>query len=81
VKLLSKYDPVLREHFRRVLENEIRVHYLSYEIQNELFELMASNAKETTVNKIKCIKYFAILLDCTGDAGRVEQMTLIQRAF
>jgi hypothetical protein len=35
VKLLSKCDPVLREHFRHIHENEIRDHYLSHEIQNE----------------------------------------------
>jgi hypothetical protein len=27
VNLLSKYDPVLREHFRLIHENEIRDHY------------------------------------------------------
>jgi hypothetical protein len=35
VKVLSKYDPVLREHFRRIHENGIQDHYLSHEIQNE----------------------------------------------
>jgi hypothetical protein len=40
---------------------------------------MASEVKETMVNKIKRVKYFAILLDCTGDAGRVEQMSIIVR--
>jgi hypothetical protein len=36
VKRLSKYDPVLREHFRRIHANEIRDNYLglSHEIQN-----------------------------------------------
>jgi hypothetical protein len=38
---------------------------------------MASKVKETIVNRIKCVKYFAILLDCTRDSGRVEQMTFI----
>jgi hypothetical protein len=39
---------------------------------------MASKAKETIVNKIKRVKHFA-MLDCTRDAGRVEQMTIILR--
>jgi hypothetical protein len=78
VKLLSKYDPVLREHFHRIHENDIRDHYLSYEIHNEQTELMCK-VKETTVNKIKRVKYFTILLDCTRDAGRVEQMSIILR--
>jgi hypothetical protein len=40
---------------------------------------MASKVKETIVNKIKRVKYFAILLDCTRGAGCVEQMTIILR--
>jgi hypothetical protein len=79
VKLLSIYEPVLREHFRRIHENKIRDHYISHEIQNELIERMASNVKETILNTVKRIKYFAILLDCTRDAGRVEQMAIILR--
>jgi hypothetical protein len=33
---------------------------------------MASKVKDTIVNKIKRLKYFATLLDCTVDAGPVE---------
>jgi hypothetical protein len=40
---------------------------------------MASKVKETIANKIKRVTYFTILLDCTIDAGRVEQMTIILR--
>jgi hypothetical protein len=58
VKLLSKYDPAPREHFRRIHENEIRNHFevMKY---TELIELMASKVKETIVNKVKCVKYLA----------------------
>jgi hypothetical protein len=40
---------------------------------------MASKVKETIVNKIERVKYFAILLDCIGDAGLVELITIILR--
>jgi hypothetical protein len=36
VKQLFKYDPVLREHFRLINENETHDHYSSNEMQNEL---------------------------------------------
>jgi hypothetical protein len=55
VKLLSKYDPVLREHFHHIHGNEIQDHYLSHEIQSEIIELMYSKMKETIVNKIKLL--------------------------
>jgi hypothetical protein len=67
VKFLSKYDPVLREHFRRIHENQIRDHHFSHKIQNELIEVMASEVMETIGNKIKCVKNFAISLDCTRE--------------
>jgi hypothetical protein len=40
---------------------------------------MASKVMETTANKTKRVKYCTILLYCTRDAGRVEQMTAILR--
>jgi hypothetical protein len=40
---------------------------------------MTSKVKETTVNKIKHVQYFGVLVDCTGDAGLVEHMSIILR--
>jgi hypothetical protein len=40
---------------------------------------MASKVKKTIVNKIKCVKYSAILLHCTEDADLVERKAIILR--
>lgn len=45
MKLLTKYKPLLREHFRHTRENEILDYYLSHEGQNELIERMASKVE------------------------------------
>lgn len=39
-KLISKYDPTLREHMRRINNEQLAHHYLSHDIQNELIILM-----------------------------------------
>jgi hypothetical protein len=40
---------------------------------------MASKVKENILNKIRYVRYFAILLDCARDAGHVQQMTFLLR--
>jgi len=80
VKLLAQFDPVLREHVGRVLDKSIpRNHYLSKTTQNELIEIMASHVKSKIIEKVKKNKYFSIILDCTRDISRVEQLSVILR--
>lgn len=78
-KLIAKYDVTLSEHLRRINDKEIRDHYLSPEIQNELITLMSEEVIGVITKQIKSSKYYAFMLDCTKDAGRVEQMTVIFR--
>lgn len=79
VKLISRFDPVLREHVSNVLDKPTRNHYLSKTIQNELIEIMALHVKNKIIEKVKNNKYYSIILDCTRDISRVEQMTIILR--
>ena len=59
VKLISSYDPVLREHLTRIrMAPNITVTYLSPKIQNELIELLARHVKQKIVNNIKEAKYY-----------------------
>jgi len=42
VKLIAEYDPVLN---KLLYNEEMKIKYLSWKIQNELIELLASNVK------------------------------------
>ncbi|XP_060866247.1 uncharacterized protein LOC132941980 [Metopolophium dirhodum] len=79
LKLLSKYDHSLQNHFQLINEKQLAQHYLSHDIQNELIKLMSKKVIEEIISKVKLVKYYAFMLDCTRDISRVEQMSIILR--
>ncbi|KAL9686151.1 hypothetical protein QQ045_023606 [Rhodiola kirilowii] len=79
VKMVAEWDSTLKEHLRRKQNHEIQFHYLSHKIQNELILLIAAEIKGAVLKRIKEAKYFSVILDCTPDISKQEQMTLIIR--
>ncbi|XP_037743601.2 zinc finger MYM-type protein 1-like [Chelonia mydas] len=64
------------EHLRRI-KDKMHVRYLGKGIQNELIQLLSNAIKQKILASARAAKYFSIILDCTPDAGHVEQMTMI----
>jgi hypothetical protein len=82
IELLAKFDPVLRDHINRAVENKTsqrNKHYLSRTFQNRIINAMGNKVKKTIIEKIKKAKYYAILLDCTPDISHQEQLSIVLR--
>ncbi|XP_031330543.1 uncharacterized protein LOC116161352 [Photinus pyralis] len=79
VEFLALFDPVMTEHVRKIRSNEISIHYLAKDIQNELANILAKTIKKSILSAVESAKYYAIVLDCTPDVSHIEQMTMIVR--
>ena len=75
--MIIEFYLVMQEHVRRIQADEIHDRCLGHKIQNELIHLLSNEIKSTIVNKIKQVKYFSVILDCTPDVSYKKQMSLI----
>jgi Domain of unknown function (DUF4371)/hAT family C-terminal dimerisation region len=79
VECVGLYDPILKEHLRRITAKETNVHYLSKDIQNELIGLLAQKTKAKIIEMAKKAEFFSVILDTTPDISHKEQLTMIIR--
>ncbi|XP_076894309.1 uncharacterized protein LOC143546541 [Bidens hawaiensis] len=79
IEMLEEFDPIIKEHVRRIMNDELNVHYLGHNIQNELIGLLAHRIRSEIIEKIKQAKYYSIILNCTPDISHQEQMSIIVR--
>ena len=82
VDLLSKYDPVLKEHpirFKKSIGKKKIPSYLSSEIQNQFITVLSKHVKDNIIREIKAAGYYGIMFDNTPDLSHTDQMSEIIR--
>ncbi|XP_047103744.1 uncharacterized protein LOC124722641 [Schistocerca piceifrons] len=80
VELLGKFDTVMMEHLHRTKQGESKGHhYLGKETKNQVIHLIRSPITNNVLLMMKSAKYYSIILDCTQDISKVEQMTVVVR--
>lgn len=84
VHLLSKYDPILKEHLCQVDQQAVKlgkvlVSYLSPSTQNEFITILGECVKEKILSDIKNARYYGLLFDSTRDVSHIEQMCEVIR--
>ena len=77
IEFLAEFDPIIKDHIRRVVDKETQNHYLSHRIQNEL--MLTKEIKEEILKKILKLEYFSVILDCTLNISHEKQMSIIIR--
>ncbi|XP_073723533.1 zinc finger MYM-type protein 1 [Misgurnus anguillicaudatus] len=79
VQLMAQFDPVMREHLRRIQTKQQSDTYLSKTIQNELISLVAKCTTDAIIERVKAAKYYAVIMDCTPDLSHNEQLSVVLR--
>lgn len=76
VKLLAEFDPILNN----LLNNEEqKTKYLSWDIQNELIDILATDLRRKICNDIKSSCFFSVILDSTQDITKKDQVSIVIR--
>lgn len=72
VELMAKFDPVLRDHVRRIESGAEHITYLGKTIQKGLITCVSGKMLDTMVSEIKDFKYYALILYFTPDVSHQE---------
>lgn len=76
VRLLSDFDPVLSKLLN---EEKYKIKYLSWQIQNEIVQLLSTEVLNILINEVKTSKFYSIIVDSTQDITKIDQLSVILR--
>ncbi|XP_054283324.1 zinc finger MYM-type protein 1-like [Macrosteles quadrilineatus] len=79
VEFVGKFDVVIAEHIRKITSKETYVHYLGKNVQNEIIKMLGSMIHDHILSDVLKSTYYSVILDCTPDVSRTEQMSLVVR--
>jgi hypothetical protein len=79
VELFAKFDSVMAEHIRRIHDKDTHVHYLGKDMQYQLIQIISEAVREEILENLKNAKYCSIIVDCTPDISKVEQISVVVR--
>lgn len=74
LELLAEFDPIMAENLKRQTPL-----YTSNRTQDELIDIIGGAVRANILEMVKQHKYYAVLLDCTPDTSRQEQMSFVVR--
>ncbi|XP_060859483.1 zinc finger MYM-type protein 1-like [Metopolophium dirhodum] len=70
IRLLAKFDPFVHNLLN---DSKKHVKYLSWKIQDELIEILASDVRNSICDEVKKCSWFSIMLDSTQDITKIDQ--------
>lgn len=76
VKLLADFDPILSKLLN---DEKYKIKYLSWQIQNEIIQLLSTEVCKIIVNEVKTSKFYSLIVDSTQDITKIDQLSVILR--
>jgi len=76
VKLLADFDPILSKLLN---DEKYKIKYLSWQIQNEIIQLLSTEVCKIIINEVKTSKFYSLIVDSTQDITIIDQLSVTLR--
>lgn len=73
VKLLADFDPILSKLLN---DEKYKIKYLSWQIQNEIIQLLSTEVFKIIINEVKTSKFYSLIVDSTQDITKIDQLSV-----